>query len=85
MGYAVYGTPLGDAGYGVADVCHEQGCSEEIDRGLAYLCGDEPGRTSECGCGRWFCEEHLYGGFPRGRCKRCLAAAGHDGSDPDEH
>jgi len=74
MGYAIYGTPLGDAGYGVEDICHQEGCSEEIDRGLECLCGDEPGRPSESGCGRWFCGEHLYGGWPQSRCRACLEA-----------
>ena len=64
MGYAIYETPLGDAGYGVEDVCHQEGCSEAIDRGLDYLCGDQPGRPSEHGCGRWFCHEHLYDALP---------------------
>ena len=61
MGYARYDTPLGDAGYAVEDTCHQDGCPEVIDRGLAYLCGDQPGRPSGRGCGRWFCGAHLYG------------------------
>ncbi len=61
MGWALYGTPMGDAGYAVEDVCHADGCDERIDRGLSYLCGDTPGRDSESGCGRWFCAEHLFG------------------------
>jgi len=85
MGYAVYSTPLGDAGYGVEDVCHREGCSEAINRGLEYLCGDQPGRPSEHGCGRWFCEADLHGGWLQSRCKHCLAAAGHDVGDSDEH
>ena len=59
MGYAHYSTPHGMAGYGVADACHASGCSAEIDRGLAYLCGTDPGRESEHGCGWWFCDAHL--------------------------
>ena len=77
MGYAIYDTPLGDAGYGVVDTCHQEGCPEVIDRGVAYLCGDEPGQPSERGCGRWFCEGHLYGGYPlpaRQYCRACLDA-----------
>jgi len=87
MGYARYDTPLGIAGYGVEDVCHEEGCSEEIDRGLAYLCGDEPGRESDHGCGRWFCSGHLYVpialDLPRAAghlCGACLDAAQPKGS-----
>src|SRR5690348_3338343 len=79
MGWARYGTPLGDAGYAVDDTCHRDGCDERIDRGLAYLCGSEPGRESETGCGRWFCGAHLYG-LPDavegilggGMCEPCL-------------
>jgi hypothetical protein len=81
MGYACYETPLGDAGYGVEDTCHQDGCTESIDRGLAYLCGDQPGRPGEHGCGRWFCGENLFG-LPDavaeegilggGMCKACV-------------
>jgi len=84
MGYAIYETPLGPAGYGVEDVCHEEGCTEEIDRGVAYLCGDQPGRPSERGCGRWFCSGHLYGGYPlpaRQHCRACLDAAERKGPE----
>ncbi len=81
MGYAVYSTPLGDAGYGVEDICHEEGCTEVIDRGVAYLCGDQPGRPSEHGCGRYFCGEHLYGGWPTGRCRACLEVAKREQAD----
>ncbi len=45
MGYAIYETPMGDAGYAVSDTCHEEGCTEEVDRGVAYLCGDQPRRV----------------------------------------
>lgn len=37
-------------GYGVQCKCHERGCKEKIDRGLAYLCYR---------CGWYFCGEHL--------------------------
>lgn len=59
MGYAHYDTPLGPAGYAVEDICHKEGCSEEIDRGLGFLCGNTPGQADEYGCGRWFCGDHL--------------------------
>ena len=87
MGNARYGTPLGDAGYDVVDTCHELNCAAEINRGLAHLCGDQPGRESEHGCGRWFCSGHLYSpvalGLPSslgGLCERCLDAAQPEGS-----
>jgi len=100
MGYMRYDTPLGPAGYGVADTCHEPDCNEKIDRGLAYLCGDTPGEPDEHGCGEWFCGQHLFMGpsVPHGfrgggLCSRCIeagdpeaefAAAAPKGQDPEE-
>ena len=84
MGYAIYETPLGPAGYGVEDICHEEGCTEVIDRGVAYLCGDQPGYQSEYGCGRWFCGAHLYGGPEQslgGHCRACRVAAEREGPE----
>lgn len=48
-----------DVGYGVPAYCDHPGCDAEIDRGLAYVCGGEP-YGGECGCGLYFCYEHLY-------------------------
>ena len=48
------------------------GCDEPIDRGLAYLCGDELGRASDGACGRWFCAQHLFYGRHGQRCEACL-------------
>ncbi len=79
MGYMFYETPLGDAGYGVEDTCHEEGCEEQIDRGLDFLCGDQPGYASYPGCGRWFCGQHLEMRPPgvellgSGLCRSCKA------------
>jgi hypothetical protein len=42
-------------GYGVPAYCEEPGCPEKIDRGLAYACGG-----LDDGCGRFFCEGHLF-------------------------
>lgn len=85
MGYAYYDTALGPAGYSVEDTCHEDGCTAEIDRGLGYLCGNDPGSPDEHGCGKWFCDKHLYVG-PVGvdcyLCNKCLL--GWDGIDSDE-
>lgn len=36
-------------GYGVACKCHQRGCTQEIDRGMAYLCYS---------CGWYYCEDH---------------------------
>ncbi|PJK00826.1 hypothetical protein CO641_02320 [Lysobacteraceae bacterium NML91-0213] len=44
-----------DIGYGVPAFCDQPGCDEEIDRGLGFKCDDE-----ECGCGKFYCEAHLY-------------------------
>jgi hypothetical protein len=76
MGYARYEIirPNGDriqAGYAVDAVCEEEGCTAEINRGLAYLCGKDP-RGDDHGCSGYFCEEHLYGD---NQCKRCSAKA----------
>ncbi|MFD8949447.1 hypothetical protein ACFV0B_11390 [Streptomyces xanthophaeus] len=63
MGYAHYeitrnGQKI-EAGYGVQASCEQDGCEEQIDRGLAYLCGKEPG-GDEHGCGGYFCGQHHY-------------------------
>jgi hypothetical protein len=78
MGYALYEiTRNGEtiqAGYNVPTICEEGGCNEQIDRGLAYLCGATPG-GDEYGCGGYYCARHLYlgSGAPvsEGLCKRC--------------
>ena len=46
-----------DIGYGVPSVCDHPDCSEEIDRGLGYVCGGLP-YGGEQGCGLFFCEDH---------------------------
>lgn len=61
MGYGYYDTPHGPAGYSVDDVCHAEGCTVKIDRGLSYLCGSDPlTATPEHGCSWWFCGKHLF-------------------------
>jgi len=38
-----------DVGYGVPAWCDHPGCEAEIDRGLSYVCGNEPyGGDHEC-------------------------------------
>lgn len=75
MGYALYEiTRNGEtiqAGYTVPTICEEDGCNEQIDRGLAHLCGATPG-GDEYGCGGYYCGQHLYGGIgpAEGLCKR---------------
>lgn len=58
MGYAVYNLGGRWAGYGVPATCDKPDCGASIDRGLAYLCGEDPG--SEKGCGLYFCSDHRY-------------------------
>lgn len=48
-----------DIGYGVPCICDHPECIEEIDRGLAYVCGGEP-YGGEYGCGLYFCGNHQY-------------------------
>lgn len=59
-----------DIGYGVPAFCDHPGCTEEIDRGLAYVCGGEP-YGGEAGCGLYFCGAHLLC-HPQ-LCERCAA------------
>lgn len=76
MGYQVYedraARDLGVerwAGYGVPAVCDHPGCTEEIDRGMSYRCGEEEG---DGGCGLSFCSSHLWiGGSDPQMCERC--------------
>lgn len=62
MGYAFYTLPDGrEAGYGVEAECDREDCTEQINRGLGYLCGDNPDghRDPDApGCGKYFCEPH---------------------------
>ena len=48
------GRPIG---YVFKATCDHEGCSEEIDRGLSYVCGDMHGED-EVSCERYFCETH---------------------------
>jgi hypothetical protein len=66
-----------DIGYGVPALCDHPDCTEEIDRGLACVCGGEP-YGGDRGCGLYFCEKHHSGSVSRGRetiasglCTRC--------------
>jgi hypothetical protein len=45
-------------GYAFPATCDEPGCDNEIDRGLAYACGDMHGEGVHY-CERYFCYEHL--------------------------
>lgn len=47
-----------DVGYGVPCTCEHPDCNEQIDRGLAHVCGDMHD-GGDHGCGLYFCESHL--------------------------
>jgi hypothetical protein len=61
-----------DIGYGVPAVCDHPDCTEEIDRGLSFVCGDEP-YGGDRGCGLYFCSKHQVGSVRGGSqlCERC--------------
>lgn len=61
-------------GYAIAGVCEEPGCSEKIDLGLYYACGDLEGVFGGAGCGHYFCSAHMYFACQACRqlCARCL-------------
>lgn len=72
MGYSVgYDGNWGrDVGYGVPAICDHPDCSEQIDRGLAYVCCRQQIFGGDDGCGLYFCESHRW--FDDlGRCERC--------------
>lgn len=80
MGYAVYERNGRDCGYGIPSLCDQPDCHERIDRGLAHLCGQDPG-GDEWGCGLYFCGSHLFlpdnDGELGWRCSACR-----DGGEP---
>lgn len=72
MGYGVYweGTHNRFTGYGVPCQCEHPDCKAKIHRGLACVCGNEPG-GGEHGCGLYFCGKHLYVSARGQLCERC--------------
>lgn len=48
-----------EVGYAVEATCDLDGCDENIDRGLAFVCGGMHD-GGEHGCGGYFCAAHLY-------------------------
>ena len=49
------GRPIG---YAIDAVCDHKDCSNEIDRGLSYVCGGMHGED-EHSCDKYFCSNHL--------------------------
>lgn len=74
-------------GYAVEAVCDDPACEEEIDRGLAFVCGSMHD-GGEHGCGGYFCFSHLYYVKVNGEmvqlCKRCRDLTPDDDDDEDE-
>lgn len=73
-----------DVGYGVPAYCDHPKCNEEIDRGLAYVCGGEP-YGGEHGCGLYFCANHLFFTFGGKRSKSQLCRRCTDHRQPYKH
>lgn len=61
-----------EVGYAVKATCDQDGCDAEIDRGLAYVCGDMHD-GDEHSCGKYFCPKHLFMGIglPNQMCEEC--------------
>jgi hypothetical protein len=60
MGWATGVNQKGrDVGYGVEATCDLEGCEEQIDRGLAFVCGGMHD-GGDFGCGGYFCGKHLF-------------------------
>ncbi|KKK96791.1 hypothetical protein LCGC14_2659210 [marine sediment metagenome] len=66
------GRPIG---YYFDAACDEEGCEEEIDRGLAYACGGMHG-FEEGGCDKYFCGKHMFIGGRVQMCTPCQDAHG---------
>ena len=60
-----------EVGYSVSATCDQEGCYKEIDRGLAYVCGDMHD-GGEYGCGDYFCYEHLFMTEVGQLCEKCM-------------
>ena len=77
MGWSVGWDPnwKRDIGYGVPSICDRPECKGKIDRGLSYVCGNEP-YGGDSGCGLFFCYACLNADQ---LCERCL-----DGLEPFE-
>lgn len=88
MGYGAYeiaGGPLAGqlGGYNVKAVCGHDGCEEKIDRGMAYMCGDNPHGGGEDSCGLFFCDGHLAFAAITQPHQRCMACSEAIRSDPE--
>jgi len=74
MGWA-YGVVAGrEVGYSVEAECDREGCHEQINHGLGFLCGRMHGQDDDTGCGGYFCGRHLFYGGPNAMCETCIDA-----------
>jgi hypothetical protein len=82
MGWA-YGTNAQgrEIGYGVEATCDKDGCDDQIDRGVDYVCGDMHD-GGKYGCGRYFCGDHLLFTDAGQLCEECADRV--DEADNDE-
>jgi hypothetical protein len=46
-----------DRGYAIEATCDHPGCTESIDRGISFACGQMHGENG-VDCERYFCEQH---------------------------
>ncbi len=68
--------PDRDIGYGVPAYCDHPDCREEIDRGVAFVCGSVNTEGEDRGCGLHFCAGHFRLSVKFGRlCFRCWPRA----------
>lgn len=72
-----------DIGYAIDAICDQEGCREEIHRGLSFVCGGMHGGDG-FGCGGYFCMKHLHiAESPDGRnvnvCSECLSSIEKEG------
>jgi hypothetical protein len=66
-----------EMGYTVQAICAEPGCSAQINRGKAHLCGDEHADGESCNL--YYCRQHLfYADKHTQRCERCFDREGKD-------
>jgi hypothetical protein len=61
-----------EIGYNVKAKCEYPGCDKEINRGLAYACGENHGEGEDF-CDGYFCYDHLIMGGGKQRCPMCYA------------
>ncbi len=66
------GRPIG---YAVDATCDQEGCEEEIHRGLAYACGEMHGQNED-DCEGYFCYDHLIITERGQRCAACACNGG---------